>query len=267
MSAAADREAGKLKRLLKRPVKRLFGSVGFDITHIRSPWPRDFREPEVDLCEKVAPYTMSSPEGIVVLADAVRHVVNRGVPGAIVECGVWKGGSMMVIAHTLIELGRSDIDLYLFDTFEGMVEPTEKDAHWSGRPADALLAEEMNREESLIWARAPLDQVKAAMRSVSYPPGRIHFVKGRVEQTVPVQAPEQIALLRLDTDWYESTKHELAHLYPRLAPGGVLIIDDYGWWRGAGEATDEYFRENAPAPFLVRIDDGGVRVAVKPSTE
>lgn len=256
-----------MKRLLKRPVKRLLGSLGYDITRRRAPWPRDFREPEVELCQKVAPYTMTSPEGIVVLADAVRYVTASEVPGAIVECGVWKGGSMMVVAHTLLDLGRSDIDLYLFDTFEGMVEPTERDADWRGMRADALLAEEPDREGSFIWARARLDQVEAAMRSVSYPNARTHLVKGRVEETIPAQAPDKIALLRLDTDWYESTKHELVHLYPRLAPGGVLIIDDYGWWRGAGEATDEYFRENASAPFLVRIDDGGVRVAVKPSAE
>jgi hypothetical protein len=87
------------------------------------------------------------------------------------------------------------------------------------------------------------------MSSIHYPASRIHFVKGKVEETIPDRAPEGIALLKLDTDWYESTKHELSHLYPRLTVGGVLIIDDYSWWRGAGEATDEYFREHGPAPF------------------
>jgi hypothetical protein len=206
---------------------------------------------------------MTSPEAVYVLAEAVRYIVSTDVPGAIVECGVWKGGSMMAVAKTLLDLGQNDIDLYLFDTFEGMTKPTEKDVHWTGQAADALLAREPNSQESILWAQASLDEVRDAMDRVCYPASKIHYAKGSVEDTIPDQAPDQIALLRLDTDWYESTKHELVQLYPRLAPGGVLILDDYGWWRGAGEATDEYFRENGPAPLLVRIDDGGVRVAVK----
>jgi O-methyltransferase len=225
--------------------------------------PRDFQQKEIDLYREVAPYTMTSPEAVYALAEAVRHIHSSEVPGAIVECGVWKGGSMMAVARTLLDLNQTDIDLYLFDTFEGMTEPTEKDVMWTGEKADTLLAREP--EESILWARAPLDLVRHAMHSVPYPPSKIHFVKGRVEDTIPDQAPDQIALLRLDTDWYESTKHELVHLYPRLAPKGVLIIDDYGWWRGARLATDEYFRENGPAPLLVRIDDEGRRVAVKPN--
>src|SRR2546429_9168032 len=90
-----------------------------------------------------------------------------------------------------------------------------------------------------------------------YPASKIHFAKGSVEDTIPDQAPDQIALLRLDTDWYESTKHELVQLYPRLVPGGVLILDDYGWWRGGGEAASEDFREDSPAPPPISIDRWG----------
>jgi O-methyltransferase len=253
-----------VRRFFTRPVKGALRGLGYEITRIQAPWPRDFREADIELYREVAPYTMTTPEAIYAIAEAVRHVVSNEVPGAIVECGVWKGGSMMAVARTARELGRTDIDLYLFDTFEGMTDPTEKDVRWTGESAGDLLAREAN-EDSILWARAPLDQVQHAMHSIPYPARKIHFVKGKVEATIPDQAPDQIALLRLDTDWYESTKHELVHLYPRLAPGGVLILDDYDWWRGVGEATDEYFRENGPAPFLVRIDDGGVRVAVKPN--
>lgn len=254
-----------MRQLLKWPVKGVLRTLGYEITRIRPPWPRDFRQPEIHLCREVAPYTMTSAEAIYAIAQAVRHVVSSEVPGVIVECGVWKGGSMMAAARTLLDLGRTDIDLYLFDTFEGMTEPTEKDVQWTGQTAKALLAREPRKEQSMLWARAPLDQVRGAMGSLPYPSSKIHLVKGRVEDTIPDQAPDQISVLRLDTDWYESTKHELIHLYPRLAPGGVLILDDYGWWRGAGQATDEYFRENGPAPLLVRIDDEGRRVAVKPN--
>ncbi|HZB35934.1 MAG TPA: TylF/MycF/NovP-related O-methyltransferase [Gaiellaceae bacterium] len=252
-----------MRRLLRRPLRRALRVFGYELKRTRSPWPRDFVQADIDLCREVAPFTMTTPEAIYVLAGAVRHVVSNGLPGAIVECGVWKGGSMMAVAKTLLSLGKTDVDLFLFDTFEGMSEPTEKDIHWSGETAKTQLARE-EKEASLTWARATLDEVQQAMRSIPYPPSRIHFVKGRVEDTLPDQAPPQIALLRLDTDWYESTRHELVHLYPRVVPGGVLIVDDYGWWRGAAEATDEYFRANGPTPFLVRIDADGVRLSVKP---
>ena len=85
---------------------------------------------------------------------------------------------------------------------------------------------------------------------------------GKVEQTIPAAAPPSIALLRLDTDWYESTRHELEYLFPRLAIGGVLIIDDYGWWAGARRAVDEYFGAHS-APILLNIIDDTGRVGVR----
>ena len=171
---------------------------------------------------------------------------------------------MMAVATTLLELGRTDVDLYLFDTFDGMTPPTSQDVDWTGQPAAAQLEREPKSEASVLWAQASVARVQDALAAIAYPPSKIHFVKGKVGDTIPSQAPEQIALLRLDTDWYESTRHELIHLYPLLSSGGVLILDDYGWWRGAGQATDEYFHEHGSAPLLVRIDDGGVRLAVKP---
>lgn len=252
-----------MRRLFRGLLRRALRVFGYELKRTRSPWPRDFAQADIDLCREVAPFTMTTPEATYVLAEAVRHVVSNGLPGAIVECGVWKGGSMMAAAKTLLSLGKTDVDLFLFDTFEGMSEPTEKDIHWTGETAKTQLARE-EKGASLTWARATLEEVQRAMSSIPYPPSRIHFVKGRVEDTLPDQAPPQIALLRLDTDWYESTRHELIHLYPRVVPGGVLIVDDYGWWRGAAEATDEYFRANGPTPFLVRVDADGVRLAVKP---
>jgi hypothetical protein len=217
-------------------------------------WPGDFSRDEVTLCEEVRPYTMTSPEAVVTLAAAVRHLNRCEVPGAFVECGVWKGGSMMAIARTLRSIDRTDAELYLFDTFAGMTPPTDSDVSRAGRPAQALLDEDDDRDNSLIWARAPLQSVQAAMRSVGYPEKNIHYVQGAVEETLPDAAPERIALLRLDTDWYESTRHELAHLYPLLVRHGVLVIDDYGHWQGARQAVDEYFAARAEPVFLHRVD-------------
>jgi hypothetical protein len=250
---------------VKTSVRSLLERHGYTIAPVRSRWPSDFGDTDIAFVEGVSPYTMTTPAALVVLADAVRHVASARIPGAVVECGVWRGGSMMAVARTLLSVDRDDVDLYLLDTFEGMPAPTSRDVHWSGQSAEELLAREADVGSSTIWARAQLDEVARAMALTGYPSSRVHFVQGRVQDTVPEHAPEQIALLRLDTDWYESTKHELTHLYPRVSQGGIVIIDDYGWWRGQREATDEYFRDHPPRPFLARVDDSGVRIAVKPS--
>jgi predicted O-methyltransferase YrrM len=210
---------------------------------------------------RVKRHTMTSPDRVMALCDAVRYVVAREVPGAVVECGVWRGGSSMAAALMLAALGAADRDLYLFDTFEGMTEPTERDRRARDSADAARLLNTSARDEK-IWCYSSLDEVKANLKSTGYPEERLFFVQGRVEDTVPEKAPERIAILRLDTDWYESTRHELEHLFPRLSVGGVLIIDDYGAWEGARRAVDE-FVERTGAPILLnRIDETG-RVGVK----
>jgi len=114
-----------------------------------------------------------------------------------------------------------------------------------------------------MWALAPLERVQQNMASTGYPAELVRYHKGKVEDTLPEAAPDGVALLRLDTDWYESTRHELVHLYPRLASGGVLIIDDYGFWRGSREATDEYLESVGWPVLLTRVDQSG-RIGVKP---
>jgi hypothetical protein len=107
-----------------------------------------------------------------------------------------------------------------------------------------------------------LEEVRSNLVATGYPLDRVRFVKGIVQDTIPAAAPEVIALLRLDTDWYDSTAHELLHLYPRLVPGGVLIIDDYGEMPGQKEAVDEFCQRNGINLLLNRIDSSG-RIAVK----
>jgi len=119
-----------------------------------------------------------------------------------------------------------------------------------------------SKATSIVWAYSPLEEVKRNLRLTGYDESRITYIQGKVEDTIPVRASERIALLRLDTDWYESTYHELVHLYPRLSVGGVLIIDDYGHWQGARRAVDQYIEENRLKILLNRIDYTG-RIAVK----
>jgi len=223
-------------------------------------FPVDFEDADIELYRRVGPYTMTTPARIYALVRAVEYVSARGIPGALVECGVWRGGSVMAAALTLLRLGVIDRDLYLFDTFTGMTAPSEEDVRQSGERAADLLAQE--GRDADIWAIAPIDQVRDAVLGIGYPAERIHFVEGPVEQTLPGEAPDAIALLRLDTDWYASTKHELVHLYPRLASGGVLILDDYGYWQGARRAVDEYLSENKVRLLLNRIDNTA-RIALK----
>jgi hypothetical protein len=226
-------------------------------------YPPDFSAEELALWDAVRPYTMTSPERIVAVADAVRYVVDNGIAGDVVECGVWRGGSMMAVAKTLLALGDTSRDLWLFDTYEGMSPPTAEDVSHSGRTADAILRQTPKESGLNSWCIASIEEVAQNIRGTGYPAERIHLVKGKVEDTLPGAAPARIALLRLDTDWYESTRHELVHLWPRLERGGVMIVDDYGHWQGARRAVDEHLATLRPRPMLARVDYTA-RSCVKP---
>jgi O-methyltransferase len=218
-------------------------------------FPDDFMPEDIEVIRSVKPYTLTGVETIYALIEAVRYVVRNNIPGDIVECGVWKGGSMMAVARTLLSLKETNRHIYLLDTFEGNPEPGEMDVSRNGKASERFAALHPDRYY------ASLDEVQRAMYSTGYDASKLHFVKGLVEQTVPGSAPDCISLLRLDTDWYESTRHELTHLFPRLSRGGVIIIDDYGYWLGARKATDDYISQNNLRLLLHRI--GGPRIAVK----
>jgi hypothetical protein len=228
----------------------------------RKALPSDYDDEAKEIVRAVRPWTMTGADKVYALIQAVRYVTRHRIPGDVVECGVWRGGSMQAAARTLLAMNDTSRDLHLFDTFEGMPAPSERDVRRSDeRTAEELLAEE-ERERSLVWAVATLEDVREGFAQIPYPSERIHFVKGRVEDTIPGHAPERISILRLDTDWYESTRHELEHLYPRLSPGGVLMLDDYGYWEGAREAVDEFLEQTGERLLLVRMASG--RLAVKP---
>ncbi|MER6194821.1 TylF/MycF/NovP-related O-methyltransferase [Streptomyces cyaneofuscatus] len=223
-------------------------------------FPADYDDEARDIIRAVKPYSMTSPERLNAFILATRYIARHNIPGDIVECGVWRGGSMQACARTLLSVGEDERELYLFDTYEGMTPPTAEDLRRDGRPAQELL--DSQGKDRPIWAVASLEDVQAGFENVPYPKERVHYVRGRVEDTVPAQAPEQIAILRLDTDWYASTKHELEHLYSRLVSGGVLLIDDYGYWQGSRQAVDEFLDKTGERLLLLRMDEG--RIAVKP---
>jgi O-methyltransferase len=217
-----------------------------------------------DTIRRVRRHTMSSAQRLAALCDSVEYIVRGDVEGDFAECGVWRGGSMMAAAITLLRLGDTGRDLYLYDTYSGMAEPTAEDlpSPYDGYSMHRRFARNRTGRTS-DWVSVPVEVVRRALETTGYPMDRVHLVEGLVEETLPAQAPERLALLRLDTDWYRSTKHELEQLYPRLSPGGVLIVDDYGHYEGARRAVDEYFEDSGEPVLLNRIDYTG-RIAVKP---
>jgi hypothetical protein len=248
-------------RQLKSGVQRVANALGYRLERLDAPPPPHRLELDpayAGIIARVKPFTLTSCERIGSLIDAVRHVTHSRIPGAIVECGVWRGGSMMAAALALME-ASDERDLYLFDTFAGMTAPTERDFDHRGDMAVDTYRELLVGDQS-GWCRAGLEDVTANLKSTGYPLQKCHFVEGDVLETIPAGAPAEIAILRLDTDWYESTRHEMAHLYPRLTPGGILIVDDYGHWNGCRQAVDEYF--GAARPFMFPIDYCG-RALVK----
>ena len=254
----------RLRSLLRFKLDQFLSRFGY--MRCLNDWNTPFDIPEEDKLAvfAVQDFTMTSLERRFHLLQSVRHIVRHRIPGDVVECGVWRGGSMMLVAQTLLKLGDVSRNLYLYDTFEGMSAPTDDDRDFSSRSAESRLAsDERVKEQSGIWAISGLEEVRRNMASTGYPAGKIHYIQGKVEDTIPGKVPDQIALLRLDTDWYESTAHELTHLYPRLSREGVMIIDDYGYWQGARKAVDEFLAKSPDKVLLHRIDNNG-RGVVKP---
>jgi hypothetical protein len=244
----------------KRTIQKIANLFGYKIVPI---WTySDTYNPDLVMAEelreilkKCRKYTKTSEERIYALHKAVKYIVSSKIPGDFVECGVWRGGSAMVVAYSLLEMGETNRKIYLYDTFEGMSEPTKDDYLLSDKSVSAeseLKKGKVKGED--IWCLSSLSEVRNNMLSTGYPEDKLVFIKGKVEDTIPKTMPLKISLLRLDTDWYESTKHELTYLFPILVQNGVLLIDDYGHWAGSKKATDEYFSVNKIPILLNRVD-------------
>jgi hypothetical protein len=212
-----------------------------------------------------APFTMTSIERMYSLYNSIKYIINNNIDGDIVECGIWRGGSAMLIAKYLKIKNIRNRKIYLYDTYEGMPKPSENDTNFIGENAIVEFSKKSIGDNSSSWCAATIEEVKKNIYSTGFEEDNIVFIKGKVEKTIPNMLPEdKIAILRLDTDWYESTKHELIHLYPLLVDNGVLIIDDFGHWDGAKKAVIEYFNETNQKIFLNRIDYTG-RIGIKTS--
>jgi hypothetical protein len=257
---ARFREAGAALRnwrdMLATPVRR---AIHGRLATVQNVIP-EITPDDIEMIARYRTFTLTSIERQWALMSSIRYLNAAGIEGDIVECGVWRGGSMM-LAKDLCSESSITRRIYLYDTFAGMSEPTDDDVSHIERPARETY-QATRRDGGTDWADASLEEVKENFRRAQLLDDSVVFVKGKVEATLADMhnQPQRIALLRLDTDWYESTKIELEVLYPRLVPGGVLIIDDYGHWAGARKAVDEYFKND---PILLNRIDYTARLVVR----
>lgn len=207
--------------------------------------------------QKSKQYTMVAEDHLEILIDLVDDINKNSVKGELVECGVWKGGCVMVMAMSQMQCDTNR-NIYLYDTFEGMTEPkSDKDEQEVKQTYNKILTGEYKRgydnwHGENKWAFCPLDAVKENVSLTKYPEEKIFYVKGDVLETLDGEIiPESISILRLDTDWYNSTKKELEVLFPKVSIGGFIVIDDYMWYRGARTATDEFLNEHSSQVEIV----------------
>ena len=223
-------------------------------------FPTEIKEEEKEIIELSSKYTMTDTITMWALIQSIKNVIQNKIDGDFVECGVWRGGNL-ILCQKYFDLQHIKKKIYGFDTFEGMTEPKEIDVDYRNIPASEQYSLFKSGEKSNL-ARCSLDETnKNIIETV--PKNNIKLIKGRVENTLREEKnlPEKISILRLDTDWYESTKIELEVLYPRLMSGGFLIIEDYGHFKGFRKAVDEYFKDNMPYLHYVNYT---CRLIIKP---
>lgn len=254
--------------MLNRLIKSAFNTLGYEIRkNPKTNMPVELTSAERDIIDYVKSnkLTMVSYERLWTTLMACKYAIEQKIEGDFVECGVWRGGNAMVAAE-LFKLYGVSKKVWLFDTFKGMTEPTDADMEASGGKSAKQQYSRDQRDTHNEWCYASLDDVRNNFAKKGLISDDVIFVEGDVCQTLTdtSRLPTKICVLRLDTDWYESTKKELEVLYPKLSRNGCLIIDDYGYWAGSKKATDEYFDLHGNRPFLQYTDDTG-RVAVKVS--
>lgn len=239
-----------MKGMLARSINKVFHPIGIKISRIQNPYPVEASSREIEIIDYILrldnpkeALSMVSIERIWSIIQATKYIIKNNIEGDFVECGVWRGGCSLAMAMILDDL-KANRKIFLYDTFSGMTSPTSLDIDMHGNSAKDRLGRSKKDGTNNVWAYASIEDVKAQFKYLGLEQNTV-FVKGDVLKTLDKKndLPKQISLLRLDTDWYQSTKHELNILYPKLERGGVLLIDDYGDWKGSKKAVDEYFEE------------------------
>jgi hypothetical protein len=254
-------------RFVKPYIKSLLKAMGYAVIRV-DPTPLQERDqfPEMEAWERavvdtIKPYTTTTVEQQWAFISALKYVHMKGIAGDIVDCGVWKGGNLILAGLVGQKLG-SRWQIWGYDTYEGMSEPSELDIRIEGGTSAKKQFTEGQRDAYNAWYYSPLEEVSSNIKQCGLDLSNYRFVKGKCEETLTraENLPDKISVLRLGTSWYESTSKELEILFPRLAKHGVLIFDDYGHWVGAKKAVDEYFRDR---PILMNRIDYRARSIIK----
>ena len=250
--------------MIKNIIKQILKSLSYEIKKIHYSDDLTFQKENKSffnnkhkICEKES--LNISRERFLSLFQSVNYIHKNRIEGDLVECGVFRGGSAMMIAYSMMKFNLNENkNLWLYDTFDGMSDPSEYDINILNQKAHEEMSKNKKKENTKdIWAYSKLEHVKKNMEKTGLNKKNIIYVEGKVEETLNENIPEKISLLRLDTDFYESTKKELEILYPKIQSGGVIIIDDYGHWKGCKKAVDEYFSDKKNI-FFQHIDYSGL---------
>jgi O-methyltransferase len=216
---------------------------------------------------RVLPNTMLSGPRLINAYDAMETIEREGIDGAVVECGVWAGGSIGLMACVSKRHGNRGRVFHLFDSFEGLPQPSTEDVdvvNGFREQHPGLAPDDGDKSDALVAigaCAAPLDEVRHLFFDVlAIDSQQVVIHKGWFQETVPPASASigPVSLLRLDGDWYESTKTCLEGLYDNVVKGGFVIIDDYGHFVGCRKAVDEFLESRALDVQLVDIDGEGV---------
>jgi O-methyltransferase len=218
--------------------------IGYYLQNVRLSRPGSFLNSlrMMRLVYRVRGYTAVFVPRLVALYKLSEEINQRSLPGDIVECGVYNGGSAAIMASHC-ERSPVDRNVWLFDSFEGLPKPTDKD----GDKAPAYEG----------WCHGDLSKVKKVLRKLRIPESRIHIIKGWFQDTFPSVQIRDIAILHIDADWYESVKLCLEKFYDSVQAGGYIVLDDYGDWEGCRIATDEFLKKRALDVKLIQVDYTG----------
>jgi O-methyltransferase len=246
---------------MKNFIKKIINLFGYKIIS-NNDWLKknenyiaEISEDELLILNNIKDYTMTSVPSQWSLIQSIKHIVRNNVEGDFVECGIFRGGNIIIMSQFLDNF-KLKKNIYAYDTFEGMPLPGNEDLDLRGNNSIVKFLElKNNQNEGSKWCYCDINVVKNNIKKFNEEYlKKINFVKGKVEETLldARNLPKKISLLRLDTDFYSSTKTELNILYPLLQKKGVLIIDDYGHFKGAKKAVDEFFDINRI--WLHRVD-------------
>jgi len=224
------------------------------------------RDKEIYNYVKSNKLTMVPHEGLINTILSANYVVKNGIVGDFVECGVWRGGNALAALMVFEALGSEKL-VWLYDTFQGMTEPSDDDFQLQSQELASVQFSKFQRDDHNAWCYASIEDVRKNISDSGVNISHAKLIQGDVMETLRDEenVPTSICALRLDTDWYESTKEEMARLYPLVSKKGILIIDDYGYWNGSRKAIDEFFHEtDYERPFLQVVYINGTRCGIKP---